>query len=119
MGRHRLCVERLVQDIQAVVGKAGFQKLHNWGKPKQWDALADSRCPGRNIGMKLAAHLHMCNKTWRTQLIYNYVLEVEQWMEINKLHPQLMEWILKYIKNQGRMKFGDFSRLPKQMRNKV
>jgi len=80
-----------------------------------WDSSRDGRCPNCQRP-EPASHLNLCPDADRTRLLRDMANQLGSWLEKNYAHPELLEWLPRYITLRGTRQFSDFPHLSPEMR---
>ena len=65
-----------------------------------WDSSRDGKCPNC-LQPGPASHLNMCPDADRTRLLRDMANQLGSWLEKNYAHPELLEWLPRYITLRG------------------
>ena len=73
----------------------------------RWDKTANSSCPNCGVWKENAGHLNRCPNNDQQQMLIKCTKEIKEWMVDNHTYPELIEWVPKYLLQQGLANFVD------------
>ena len=79
-----------------------------------WDSSQDGKCPNCKRP-EPASHLNLCSNADRTRLLCDMANQLGSWLEMNYAHPELLEWLPRYITLRGTHQFSEFPHLSPEM----